>query len=159
VKATLGTVYAALTAGHEVGDHVLQTDDQAAGKAGSFLWGQPMAGHVGSYIAAQAAALRLVGVPLLRWRTLAGLAFSAASHALIDRRWLAILIMEKTGSSNFAYPQTRVVQLRDDEREARGEAPVSTGPVALNGPYLVDQSLHYACNLIAAKIIAGGGNG
>lgn len=161
----LGTAYAALWAGHDLGDHVVQTDAQAVGKGapeGQHGPREPraLAGHVLSYTATQAAALRAVGVPLLRWRTLAGLAFSAASHAFIDLRWPVRWVLEHTGSRDFA---TGRFVVRDSlgatmRRYARGEDAVDAAaqPVPLHGPYLADQALHHGCILIAAAIIAGG---
>lgn len=131
------------------GDHISQTDHQAAHKAKAThgddcaddcridhpiaSW-HAMAGHVGGYTATCAVALavlRPIGVrPSLR-RVLAGLAFSAATHAVIDRRWPVRMVLEATGSPNFAELQ----------------APIS-------GPYLADQSLHKACLFIAALIVA-----
>lgn len=163
----LGTVYAALWAGHDLGDHVVQTDAQATEKGaenGKHGPKEPraLAGHVASYTATQAAALRAVGVPLLRWRTLAGLAFSAATHAFIDLRWPVRWVLEHTGSAAFAAPQltaggelTIPTRFPEQARYHRQLIRV-TGNVPLHGPYLADQALHHGCILIAAAIIAGG---
>lgn len=132
-EISIGTVYAALMGGHDVGDHIVQTDHQAASKAGpGAVAYRALAGHVGGYTLTQAAALAVVGVPLLRWRTVAGLAFSAATHAFIDRRWPVREILRRTGSPGFAALQTPI-----------------------NGMYVSDQALHHGCLLIAARIISG----
>lgn len=149
---SLGTVYAALMTAHDVSDHVIQTDHQAANKAGpGWVGARAMAGHVGGYTVAQVLALRAVGVPLLSWRTLAGVALSAASHAFLDRRWPVTRVMELTGSAGFAFPQVRVVRLN--------ESNISTGPLPIHGPYVVDQALHHGFLFAAARIIAGGVGG
>jgi hypothetical protein len=130
---SVGTVYAALMGGHDVGDHVVQTDHQAASKAGRGAAAyRALAGHVGGYTVTQVVALALVGVPLLRWRTVAGLAFSAGTHAFIDRRWPVRALLRLTRSPAFAELQTPI-----------------------NGMYVSDQALHHGCLLVAARIIAG----
>lgn len=134
--ATFGAVLGALLVGHNLGDHVTQTDHQAAHKATDW---SAMAGHVGGYTATCAAALALlrpIGVRPRLGRVVAGLAFSAATHAVIDRRWPVQKILRATGSPRFAELQTPI-----------------------NGPYLTDQALHHGCLLVAALIIAGGRRG
>lgn len=118
---------------HSVADHVIQTDHQAAAKTSSW---SAMAGHVGGYQLTQAAALAAVAVATgerLSWRrVLLGGAFSAASHAFLDRRWPVRRALRATGSPNFADMAT-----------------------PLNGMYLADQALHHGCLLVAALLIAG----
>lgn len=162
---SLGTAYAALCAGHDLGDHVVQTDWQAANKGAPEDRHGPrepraLAGHVLSYTATQAAALRAVGVPLWRGRTLAGLAFSAASHAFIDLRWPVRWVLEHTGSRDFAQGEFLVRDTFRDAARRFGETAASTveagtHKVPISGPYLADQALHHGCLLIAARIIAG----
>lgn len=124
---------ATLLVAHNVGDHIVQTDHQAANKAKSW---PAMAGHVGGYTATSAGALGLVASATgtrFGWRgLLAGLTFSAATHALIDRRWPVAWVLRKTGSPNFAELQTPI-----------------------NGPYVADQALHHGCLLAAALMMAG----
>lgn len=84
--------FAALYAGHIVGDHLAQTDWQASAKAGKdWIAVAAMAGHLGSYWVCQALALTAVqvvtGVSVAGWAGVAGLVFSVASHGFIDRRW------------------------------------------------------------------------
>ncbi len=145
----------ALLVGHTVGDHIAQTDYQAANKAKTdhddncqpgcpidhpaTSW-RAMAGHVGGYTATCAAVLAVVhaatGVRPSWRRVLAGHAFSAATHALIDRRWPVQCLLRATRSPHFAQMQTPI-----------------------NGPYEADQSLHHACLLVAALIMTGGCRG
>ena len=132
--ATFAAVLGALLVGHNVGDHLAQTDHQAAHKAESW---PAMAGHVGSYHAVELvalAALRPLGVRPSARRVLGGLAFSAATHALVDRRWPVTAFLRRTGSPVFAEMTT-----------------------PLNGPYAADQAIHHACLFVAALIITGSG--
>ena len=129
-------IFAALMAGHQVGDHITQTDHQAARKAdpGRAGW-SAMAGHVAGYTATQAVALvglRAAGYRVRPGRALAGLAFSAGTHAFIDRRWPVQWLLRHTGSPQFA---------------------ATTTPVC--GPYVVDQSLHTAA-VFTASLVTGG---
>lgn len=133
MAAQFAAVYATLHAAHQLGDHIAQTDSQAARKMQPDGWGA-MAGHVGSYHATAAvmllAANRLLRLRLSPGRMAAGLALSAATHALLDRRWPVRWINQHTGSPGFGDLQ----------------AP-------LNGPYLTDQALHTGCLWLAALIM------
>lgn len=135
MSASFAAVFVALFAAHHLGDHVLQTDQQAANKAlpGRGGW-KAMAGHLATYhlcAAAALGALALIDVPLTVAGCAAGLAFSAATHGLLDRRWPVQWILRATGSPRFAE---------------------STTP--LHGGYLADQSLHVACLFVAALLVA-----
>lgn len=136
--ARFAAVLATTWAAHNVGDHIVQTDHQAAGKATSGAAGwRAMAGHVSSYHAVQLAALlladRLLGLRLRPTRVAAALVVSAGTHALPDRRWPVRRVLQRTGSPGFADLQ----------------AP-------LNGPYLADQALHHGALWVAALIASGG---
>lgn len=137
MTATLATVFVALYVGHMLGDHVVQTDHQATNKAKPGWFGyRALAGHVLGYTATQFVALLAAdlvagGLPLLG--VAAALLFSGATHGFIDRRWPVQWVCRHTGSPNFAA--------------------LATGGV--NGPYLVDQSLHIGCLFVAALIVAG----
>lgn len=148
--AVLGTIQAA----HNVADHVLQTDAQALGKSASW---RAMAGHVGSYHAAQVAALatadRVLGLGLSPRRTAVAVAFSAGTHAFLDRRWPVRRALELTGSPGFA-SGTFVPGVAPTRRVAFTNP--EPWPVPLHGPYLADQALHHVCLWIAALIAAGG---
>lgn len=151
--AILGTMHAA----HDVADHVVQTDRQAAGKAAAGGWVRPMAGHVGSYHAVMCAALlaadRVLGLGLSRRRLAAALAVSAGTHAFLDRRWPVRRVLELTGSPGFAKGTTAVpIHTHGDN-----SLPLDNGaPVPLNGPYLADQSLHHGALWLAALVAAAG---
>lgn len=135
-------IAATLTAAHHVGDFMLQTDHQAACKPGpedravvcseSESW-RALAGHIASYHAVQVAGLlvanRALGLKLKPGRVLAGVALSAATHAVIDRRWPVRWWMDNTGSAAF--------------REH-------------GGAMHVDQTMHHASLWASALVIAGG---
>lgn len=135
--ARFAAMFATLHAAHQLADHIVQTDHQAAGKTQADGWAAPMAGHVAGYHLTAAAMLavtsRLLGLRLSPRRVLTGLAMSAATHAFLDRRWPIRWINRHTGSPGFAECQE-----------------------PLNGPYLTDQALHYGCLWLAALIMAGG---
>ena len=139
-------VAATLTAMHQVGDFLLQTDHQAARKpcaedrlaesSEAESW-RCLAAHVVSYHAAQAAGLvvanRALGLKLRPGRVIAGVALSAVTHAVIDRRWPVRLWMDHTGSRDFR--------------------------VKAGGGMHVDQAMHQACLWAAALTIAGPSKG
>jgi Protein of unknown function (DUF3307) len=126
----------ALLIAHQVGDHIAQTDRQAAHKAaeGASSW-RAMAGHLAGYHAT--AAVVLIGtfaVLELPWTVRgvgAGLAFSAVTHGFLDRRWPVQALLRATGSEMFAK---------------------ATTPVA--GMYAADQALHQFALLISALLVA-----
>lgn len=128
----LAVLLPTLWVAHNVGDHLVQTDHQAGHKVTDW---KAMAGHVGGYQATQAVAvgavLALTGLRCSPWALTVGMAFSAGTHAFIDRRWPVRKLLQHTGSSGFADLTT-----------------------PLNGPYLVDQALHHGCLLVAALIMA-----
>jgi hypothetical protein len=134
--ALIAAAFVALYASHMLADHIVQTDRQANGKTADKYWVLPMAGHLTGYLATQAlalAALQVVGVGLSAPAVVAGLAFSVATHGLIDRRWPVRWLLEHTGSAPFA--------------QLAGHG--------LNGMYLADQSLHVGCLFVSA-LLAGG---
>lgn len=122
-----------LLVAHEVGDHVVQTDHQAAGKTASI---RAMAGHLLGYHLVVAATLlataALLDLPLTFLGLSAGLAFSAATHAFLDLRWPVRAILRATRSPAFAE---------------------ATSPVC--GMYAADQALHKLALLVCALLIAG----
>jgi Protein of unknown function (DUF3307) len=92
-------VFAALLAGHMLGDHPVQSDNAAAGKghpsndqlaAGAHPWTGWIhcLRHISSYLACQACALLLIGLvaPLSFRGFVAALVISGSTHAVIDRR-------------------------------------------------------------------------
>jgi hypothetical protein len=152
--ALFAAVFAALYAGHQVGDHWVQTPGQAAGTG---LTGWPgrlaCARHVATLTATAAAALAAValvtGAPVRLLPAVTGLAVNAASHYAADRRrpllslaeWLAAAVIP--GKDEFWHlgaPRPG----RDDN------------PCMGTGAYALDQSWHIGWLFIAALIIAGG---
>ena len=90
-----------LLAGHLLGDWVTQTDWQATTKTRSW---PALAAHVTSYHLLMGTLLLL---PVLRdgWpagNALLTLTVSAATHAVIDRRWPVRALLRVTASPNFA---------------------------------------------------------
>ena len=86
---------------HLLGDWVTQSDWQATNKTRSWA---ALAAHVAGYHLVMAL---LLLVPVLRdgWpagKALAVLAVSAATHALIDRRWPVRALLRVAGSPGFA---------------------------------------------------------
>ncbi|WP_327073265.1 DUF3307 domain-containing protein [Kitasatospora purpeofusca] len=144
--ATLGAVWAVLSVGHTLADHVLgQTDHQAANKAAPTPqqvkdgtdprrgWSACLA-HVAQYhlVVAGLYALTRLAVPLPATAigVTAAVVWSAGTHAVLDRRWLVRLILERTGSAAFAQ--------------------LNSG--GLNGMYVADQALH-ATALLGSAIM------
>jgi hypothetical protein len=127
-----------LLVAHQVGDHVIQTDHQAAGKAGSgvaALWA--MLGHLAGYHAVAGAA---AGRHVRRTRAAADLVGGAGGVGVLgysptprsDRRWPVRAILRGLRSPQFAE---------------------TTGPVC--GLYAADQALHQLALLGSALLVAG----
>lgn len=130
--AGLATMYAA----HQVADHVFgQTDSQAANKAkaGVVGWSAIM-GHVLQYhlvmIAMLFVTFNALNLPITVLGFILAITFSAATHAILDRRWPVKWILEHTGSPEFAKMQQ-----------------------PLCGMYLADQGLHWFCLWISALLL------
>ncbi len=130
----------ALLVAHQVGDHVVQTDRQAARKADPARYGRLAAlrallGHLLGYHLVLAAALlgtaAVLRLPLTASGVLAGLAFSALTHAVLDLRWPVRGILRAARSPLFA---------------------AATTPVC--GLYTADQALHKLALLGSALMIA-----
>jgi len=135
--AILAAVFAALYAGHQIGDHIVQTDEIAAHKAeDGWVGARAMAGHLLGYGVCQVVALGALAVlhPLPFWPVVAALVVSLGTHGFIDRRWPVRWLLEHTGSRVFA-----------------GRGPWAVG---LNGMYLADQSLHVGAMFMAAWLAA-----
>jgi Protein of unknown function (DUF3307) len=95
------TVFLVLLAGHLLGDWVAQTDWQATTKTRSW---PALAAHVAAYHLVMGALLLL---PVMRdgwptWKALVVLLVSAATHAVIDRRWPVRALLRLTASPGFA---------------------------------------------------------
>ncbi|MGW6877126.1 hypothetical protein ACWGHA_32875 [Streptomyces xanthophaeus] len=145
--ATFEAVWAVLSVGHNLADHVIgQTDQQAEGKAAPSAaevadgvsprrgWGACLR-HIAQYHLVMAVTLALAWAVLplqMSWTCLAaGLALSAVTHAFFDRRWPVRWLLEHVGSKGFA------------ELKAAG----------MNGMYLTDQALHQTALLTSALLI------
>ncbi|MFY1703544.1 DUF3307 domain-containing protein [Micromonospora sp. WMMA1923] len=130
-------VAATFSAGHQVADHVFgQSDKQAAHKAAPGWDGwRHLLGHVLAYhlVVAGMLAVAIVALdlPVTVVGLVAGIGFSAVSHAILDRRWPVRWLLIHTGSPDFA------------DRQA---------PIC--GMYLADQSLHAACLWVSALLVA-----
>ncbi|MGR6918667.1 DUF3307 domain-containing protein [[Actinomadura] parvosata] len=134
--AIAAVTFAALYAGHQIGDHVVQSNSTAVAKgvpdAEQLARGvSPWTGwraclrHVAGYIGTQAAALALVcvAVPMELAGMVTALLVSAGTHAVIDRRWIVRRLIELKKCHDWA-----------------------------EGPYLIDQSLHVGAILVAAVL-------
>ena len=102
------TVFLILLTSHLLGDWVAQSDWQATNKTRSWA---ALAAHVAGYHLVMGL---LLLVPVLRdgWpagKALAVLAVSAATHALIDRRWPVRALLRVAGSPGFATVEWGVI--------------------------------------------------
>ncbi|MFJ1931644.1 hypothetical protein ACIPLC_15580 [Kitasatospora sp. NPDC086801] len=145
--AGFGAVMVVLGVGHVLADHVLgQTDRQAARKAAPSDeevaagvsprrgWGACLS-HCLSYhlvLVGLYGAIRIaVPLPATALGSTTALAWSFATHAILDRRWPVRWILRRLGSPQFA-----------DLRSA-----------GLNGLYLADQALHRTALIISAVLL------
>ncbi|MEU4113299.1 hypothetical protein AB0F71_02205 [Kitasatospora sp. NPDC028055] len=140
-----GAVAAVLGVGHVLADYVLgQSDRQAALKGAPSQeevaagvsprrgWGACL-GHCVSYhlvMVGLYGALRLV-VPLPALGSTTALAWSFATHAILDHRWPVRWILRRLGSAGFA-------ELREG---------------GLTGLHLADQALHRTALIISAVLL------
>lgn len=100
---TTGTLFVALLVSHLVGDWLVQTDRQAAAKTTSWL---AMAEHVAGYHLVMLVVLGIVWpADASQLPAFAIVAVSAATHALIDRRWPTRWLMRATRSAKLAQQQ------------------------------------------------------
>jgi hypothetical protein len=134
--ARAAVAYAALRTAAHVADHWFQTGHQAMHKADPGVAGhRAMAGHIASYAGAQAVALvvanHLLDAGLKPRGITAAVAFSAATHWFIDRRWPVRKLAEAMDKQNF---------------HDLG------GP--LGGSYILDQAAHHLMEAAAAVAAA-----
>lgn len=118
-----------------------------------------MAGHIASYAGSQTVTLvavnSLLGMKLRPSRIAAAVAFSAATHWLIDRRWPVRKLAEALGKTGCkrdglcADPEHA-----PDGQDCDGGFHGLGGP--LGGVYVLDQSAHHLCEAVAAVIAARG---
>ena len=134
---TIGGIFAALYAAHQVADHWVQTEQQAATK-GQPGWPGRVAclTHCATYTATAFAALAALywatGTTGPAWRLGAGLAGSAVTHYIADRRTPLRRIADAVGRGGF----------------------YRVAGNGINGAYLLDQSWHVGWLFIAALVIA-----
>jgi hypothetical protein len=138
----------ALDRAHYVGDHWLQTDDQATSKHKAGWEGRwACALHVASYTAAGAVALvslYILGLPTHPAQLVAGLGVSAVTHYFADRRVPLRRLAALLGRSKYISSVTVV--------RTPGGKPDDCGPGT--GLFHLDQSWHYVWIGVAAFVIA-----
>ncbi len=143
---TFAAVFAALYVAHQVADHWIQTQHQADHKGRPGWPGRiACAAHVTTYTATALAAVLMLplvlGLALDPGRVAAGLAVSAVTHYIADRRTPLKRLAELTGSARF-YALGAPRPGHDDN------------PSLGCGSYALDQSFHYLFLFAAALIIA-----
>lgn len=144
--AVFAAVFATLYAAHPVADHWVQTQHQADTKGAPGWSGRlACAAHVATYtftaVWALVALRHATGVALDPGHTAAGLAVSAISHYVADRRTPLKWLAEATGSRRF-YAVGAPRPGRDDN------------PTIGTGAYALDQSWHVFFLFVAALVIA-----
>ena len=144
--ATFAAVFVALFVAHQVADHWVQTQHQADCKGRPGWPGRvACAAHVGSYTATAVVAVGALhvalGVALNPWQVAAGLAVSAVTQYIADRRTPLKRLAELVGADRF-YALGTPRPGRDDN------------PSIGTGSYALDQSFHYLFLFIAALTIA-----
>jgi hypothetical protein len=137
--ALFAAVFAALAAGHQIGDYWVQTNGQAAGKALPGWQGRRACGaHVATYTLTLAVCLTLVtwwlSLPLAAGWWLAGLAVSAVTHYFADRR----------------KPLERVARMIPGKLGF-----YQAGDGLATGAALLDQAWHWGWLLVSALVIVG----
>jgi hypothetical protein len=144
--AVFAAAYVTLYTAHQVADHWVQTQCQTDRKGLAGWTGRiACAAHVGTYtltaLAALVAVALVVGLPLDPVQTGIGLAVSAVSHYVADRRTPLRRLADFLGSGAF-YRLGAPRPGRDDN------------PSLGTGAYALDQSFHLLFLFIAALIIA-----
>lgn len=140
----MGAVFAALFVAHQVADHWVQTARQSTRKAlpGRAGWAA-CTGHVATYTAtavvllAPTLALLVAAQPA---RVVAGLAISAVTHWVIDRRRPLLWLATRLGRA--ALLSLGVTRPGRDDLVGPG-----------TGLYTLDQSAHYLFLLVAALVM------
>jgi hypothetical protein len=156
--AAAGALGLALYAGHHWGDYWTQTDHQARHKGDAGAEGVAACiGHVGSYLATQAACVGLLvfatGLHVSFLAALAGLAVSGVTHYLADRREhgimfrLARLLPGKVNFLELGKPRQGVTpdgMVRDDN------------PTLGTGAWALDQAWHIFWGVFVAALVMAG---
>lgn len=146
MTATFAAVFVALFVAHQVADHWIQTQHQADGKGRPGWPGRiACAAHVATYtltaLVALAALALSTDLDASPGKVAAGLAISAITHYIADRRTPLKRLAELTGSAKF-YALGCPRPGRDDN------------PSLGTGSYALDQSFHYLFLFVAALVIA-----
>jgi hypothetical protein len=146
VTATFAAVFVALYVAHQVADHWIQTQHQADCKGRPGWPGRiACAAHVATYTATAFGFLGVLNLAtdadLSPGRVFLGLAVSAITHYIADRRTPLKRLAELAGAGRF-YALGIPRAGRDDN------------PSLGTGSYALDQSFHYLFLFIAALIIA-----
>lgn len=136
--AVMAAAFAALFVGHQLGDHVVQSNATAQAKAtpaddrlaaGAHPWTgwNACAWHAATTTLTQTGALAVAWLAAPLTATGVGIALlaSAVSHAVIDRRWMVQRIIRAKRCHDW-----------------------------VEAPYLIDQSLHHGAHLVAAVMAA-----
>lgn len=151
--AVFAAVFIALYVAHSVGDHWVQTSEQAAAKGapgwrGRWADARHVLGLTVTKLVALALVVTVLDVPVTAVGLVAGLGVDAVSHWWADRRETLKRLAELTGKGEFYRLGTG----------AHPAAPVTeAGTPAAHlgtGAYQLDQSFHHAFLLVAALLIA-----
>lgn len=137
--AVFAAVAVALYAAHQLADHRVKTNAQAAGKPAAGWPGRlACARHAATYRLTASAMLSVtaltLGLQLRAGPVAAALAVSAVSHYWADRRAPLAALAARTRAAGFYRLNNR----------------------GLNGAYLLDQAWHTSWLLVATPLIAGG---
>lgn len=163
------TVFAGLYVAHGLGDHWLQTSEQARDKSLRGRNGRlTCASHVASYVALAALFVvslqYLFGLPLHWYWIGAGLAVSGLTHYWADRRSTLAWLCERLGKGEFyrfGAPREAAAWTEHDEQlvtlEVRGNDPVGwDNPHLGTGAYALDQWWHIFWTFVAALVMVIG---
>ncbi|MEU5426876.1 hypothetical protein AB0H73_14905 [Streptomyces olivoreticuli] len=145
--ARFASVYAILTATHEVADHWIQQDADAVAKGRPGREGVTAClRHVATYTATQAAALyaanRFLDLRISPARAIAALAVSAGTHYVADRQGGHWSDPEPKGVVRLAAAMGHATWLQRDP----------------GAGYLMDQAWHKGWVAVAAAVAAGTGD-
>lgn len=144
--AVFAATFATLFVAHQVADHWVQRESEAANKGkpgwvGRISCASHVLGYTGTAGLLLAGLVVASGIHLSHWRLLVGLLVSAVSHYVADRRTPLAKLAHWTGHDQF-YRLGAPRQDRDDN------------PSLGTGAYALDQSFHYLFLFVAALIIA-----
>jgi hypothetical protein len=158
--AVFAATFAALYAGHHIGDYWVQTDHQARHKGDAGARGrQACLLHVGTYVVTQAVCLALMSTATewvtSFWAGLAALAVSATTHYAADRREhglmfkLARLLPGKADFMRLGVPYMRTVTGTDGQIIGKVKGTPSLG----TGTWALDQAWHIALGVFVPALI------